>query len=133
MSLLTLFLAVVLAGLGQGALLRRAARRMTYRRSFSRAAAFCGEQAEMVEVLANPSRLPLPWVRVQSRMPAGLGFSPMSMREINGGLYHRSFFFLAPRTRLTRRHQVRCLRRGGLPADHRGPHRRGVAGALRPG
>lgn len=112
MSLLTLFLAVVLAGLGQGVLLRRAARRMTYRRSFSRAAAFCGEQAEMVEVLANPSRLPLPWVRVQSRMPAGLGFSPMSMREINGGLYHRSFFFLAPRTRLTRRHQVRCLRRG---------------------
>ena len=112
MSLLTLFLAVVLAGLGQGVLLRRAARRMTYRRSFSRAAAFCGEQAEMVEVLANPSRLPLPWVRVQSRMPAGLGFSPISMREINGGLYHRSFFFLAPRTRLTRRHQVRCLRRG---------------------
>ena len=112
MSLLTLFLAVVLAGLGQGVLLRRAARRMTYRRSFSRAAAFCGERAEMVEVLANPSRLPLPWVRVQSRMPAGLGFSPMSMREINGGLYHRSFFFLAPRTRLTRRHQVRCLRRG---------------------
>ena len=48
MSLLTLFLAVVLAGLGQGALLRRAARRMTYRRSFSRAAVFCGEQAEMV-------------------------------------------------------------------------------------
>ncbi len=87
----------------------------------------------MVEVLANPSRLPLPWVRVQSRMPAGLGLSPMSMREINGGLYHRSFFFLAPRTRLTRRHQVRCLRPGGLPADHRGPHRRGVAGALRPG
>lgn len=112
MSLFALFLAVAAAALAQGALLRRAARRMAYRRSFSREAAFCGETAEMVEVLANPSRLPLPWVRVQSRMPAGLGFSPMSMREINGGLYHRSFFFLAPRTRLTRRHQVRCLRRG---------------------
>ena len=133
MSLLTLFLAVVLAGLGQGALLRRAARRMTYRRSFSRAAAFCGEQAEMVEVLANPSRLPLPWVRVQSRMPAGLGFSPMSMREINGGLYHRSFFFLAPAHPAHPPPSGALPAPGGLPADHRGPHRRGVAGALRPG
>ena len=85
MSLLTLFLAVVLAGLGQGALLRRAARRMTYRRSFSRAAAFCGEQAEMVEVLAKPPGCPCPGCGCSPGCPRGWGSAPCPCGKSTAG------------------------------------------------
>ena len=132
MSLLTLFLAVVLAGLGQGVLLRRAARRMTYRRSFSRAAAFCGEQAEMVEVLANPSRLPLPWCGCSPGCPRGWGSAPYPCGKSMAGCTTAASF-PGPA------HPAYPPPSGALPAPgdseiaRRGPHRRGVAGALRPG
>ena len=97
----------------QGRLFRHlAAKSVDYARSFSKPAAFTGSTIEMVEVLSNRSRLPIPWLRVQSRIPAALIFGAGSMQEISGKMYHRSFFYLSPRSRVTRRHTVTLSKRG---------------------
>ncbi|MCL1795920.1 MAG: DUF58 domain-containing protein [Clostridia bacterium] len=102
--------------LAQAILLSRyALRALTYRRKFSRAAVFSGETAEMIEVLRNGKPLPLPWLRAESRMSPHLQFGGAAedgaMHEI-ADTHHRSVFFLAPFTQLTRSQTVRFLRRG---------------------
>lgn len=92
-------------------------RGVTYRRSFSQKSAFAGEEVRMVEVLRNAKPLPLPWLRAESRMAAALRFPE---RAKDGGthamdedsLFHRSVFFLAPFSQVTRTHRVTLLRRG---------------------
>lgn len=102
----------------QAALIRRFAMRgITYTRTFSRPAAFVGETVEMVEVLRNRKLLPLPWLWVESRMSHALHFTSEqgsgSLRETDSdALFHRSVFYLAPFSQVTRRHTVRLERRG---------------------
>ncbi|GHU68977.1 hypothetical protein FACS1894184_12130 [Clostridia bacterium] len=47
---------------------------LTYARSFSRTHAFAGESVELVEVIRNAKILPVPWLRVESRMSPSLMF-----------------------------------------------------------
>lgn len=113
MSVLWLFASAGLLCLLQAWLFRWVGtHKVGYERYFSKREAFTGETVEMVEVLVNSSRLPVPWLRVQARVPAALRFGAQSMEEISGQLYHRSFFYLRPRSRLTRRHRVTLERRG---------------------
>jgi uncharacterized protein (DUF58 family) len=88
---------------------------LSYHRTFNVPAAFPGETAEMVEVIENVKPLPLPWLRLESMIPASLRFASQSNLDIDEGeLYqnHKSLFSLRPYTRITRRHTVTCLRRG---------------------
>lgn len=113
MSVFWLFLIAGALVLIQGRLFRRiSAKNVDYERSFSKEAAFTGSTIEMIEVISNRSRLPIPWLRVQSRIPAALLFGAGSTQEISGNMYHRSFFFLSPRSRVTRRHTVTLAKRG---------------------
>ncbi len=113
MSIFWLFVSALLICVVQARIFRWVGtHRVSYKRHFSRHEAFTGETVEMIEVLENRSHLPVPWLRVQARVPAALRFGAQSMEEISGQLYHRSFFYLRPRSRLTRCHRVTLERRG---------------------
>lgn len=114
--------ALLLAAL-QGALLRRAGlRRLFYARSFSRKSAFAGERVELLEVLENPSPLPIPYLRAESRISSALRLGQAESaagpdeRVLRGEMYHCSLFFLRGFSRITRRHPVLLLRRGYFSA-----------------
>lgn len=90
---------------------------LRYARAFSQKAAFAGEQVEMTEVLRNAKALPLPWLRVESRMSPNLRFGAGDLQEgthemDENSMYHRSVFSLRPYSQVTRRHKVRLLHRG---------------------
>ncbi len=113
MSVVWLFICAAVMAAGQSWFFRLLGmRRVRYSRTFSRPAAFAGERADMVEVLENRGRLPVPWLRAESRVPAQLRFGAASLSEINGQMYHQSLFFLPPMSRITRRHHVTLSARG---------------------
>lgn len=89
--------------------------RLTYTRRFEKKAVFKGESLELVEQLTNAKWLPLPWLRVESQLSAFLQFQRQDNFEVSSGeLYqnHKSFFTLMPYSRITRRHRIKCLKRG---------------------
>jgi uncharacterized protein (DUF58 family) len=90
-------------------------RSVSYKRHFDVPACFQGEDVQLVEVIANRKLLPLPWLRLESLVQSGLRFRNQENFDISSGeLFqnHRSLFSLMPFTQITRRHQVRCLKRG---------------------
>ncbi|MFR9711651.1 DUF58 domain-containing protein [Paenibacillus sp. MB22_1] len=93
----------------------RALKGIRYRRYFTERAVFEGDTVEMVEVIANAKLLPLPWLRLESSIAAGLTFGRQSNLNIHAGeIYqnHSSLFHLRPYRQITRSHQVICSRRG---------------------
>ncbi len=90
-------------------------RRLSYSRRFSRTAVHEGEQIELIEVIRNVKPMPVPWLRAESRISPNLRFGKEAVseeREITGNRYHRSVFFMAPYSQITRKHSVTCLKRG---------------------
>lgn len=86
--------------------------KLSYSRTFSKHAVFEGEEAEMVERIVNRKILPLPWLRIESKMHPLLRFYQQSDMLIKHDEFHRSMFSLMPYTGITRRHRIQCLRRG---------------------
>ncbi|SEM86377.1 DUF58 domain-containing protein [Paenibacillus sp. OV219] len=93
----------------------RAMRGVSYTRSFSVATCFEGDRIEMVERIANRRIIPVPWLRVESQMHAGLKFDSDSNFDVSKGQFyqnHRSLFSLMGNKQLTRRHTVQAVTRG---------------------
>ncbi len=88
---------------------------VTVRRHFTKARLFAGETLEMVETIENRRLLPVPWLKVETRMPDSFLFGRQENLEIGGQRYHSSLFFLGPWRRVRRTHQVRAVRRGYYP------------------
>ncbi len=86
--------------------------RVEYTRAFSTPTVFEGEEAEMVERILNQKILPLPWLRIESKMNPNLRFYQQADMRIKHDEFHRSIFSLMPYTGITRRHKVKCLKRG---------------------
>ncbi len=109
-----LLVAAILAGFQAFVFGRFNFRALSYRRSFSKQAVYEGETVEMIEQWLNKKPLPVPWLRVESRISPNLRFNAAAggEREISAEQYHKSVFFLPPFCRLTRRHTVLCLKRG---------------------
>ena len=103
-GVLTLLYGFVLAHFGM--------KRLEITRKFSRPAVFEGERGEMIETVSNYSSLPVPWLRVESRIPGGLQLGKMENLDLNGGMYYQSIFTVLPRQRIVRRHFVRFAHRG---------------------
>ena len=116
MSILWILISVGIAILIQGVLVSLFGMKgISYERRFSRPSAYEGEQVELVEVIRNRKILPVPWIRVESRISPNLRFGhggQSEEREISADQYHKSVFYLGPFSQITRRHQVTCLRRG---------------------
>ncbi|KMK75007.1 DUF58 domain-containing protein [Alkalihalobacillus pseudalcaliphilus] len=83
-----------------------------YERTIKDRAVFAGENTEMTEVIANKKLLPLPWIRLESKMDKSLVFKSQKNLSIVGEAYHRSLFTLAPYQKIKRRHQIHCVKRG---------------------
>lgn len=83
-----------------------------YRRYFSVPAVFEGQEVEMVEVISNEKLLPVPWLRIESKISANLKFQKQFNLDIQHRQFHKSLFSLMPYTRIIRRHKVKCLKRG---------------------
>lgn len=91
---------------------RNALKKVSYERRFSEKRVFAGEKVSLVEVLANDKLIPVPWVRVESRIPSALKFKSQENLEIAMELFHKSLFFLGGYSKITRRHEILCTRRG---------------------
>lgn len=89
-------------------------RSLSYKRYLNTRKVYEGETIELVEILRNIKLLPVPWLRVESRISPFLRFGKQHSpeREISSDQYHKSVFFLAPFRQVTRRHTITCLHRG---------------------
>ena len=87
-------------------------KKVHYTRSFSKERVFAGEKVELVEVLSNNKLIPVPWVRVESRISSDLRFRRQENMGINMDRFHKSMFYMGSFSRITRRHEITCLRRG---------------------
>lgn len=90
--------------------------KLTYIRSFSQKETHAGQTIELRETISNRKRLPLPWFRVETMMPAQLVFKHQeSHMSINRGEQlqnHASLFSVPAYTEIVRRHEVLCVQRG---------------------
>lgn len=100
----------------QGAIFRRySLRRLKYTRRFQKNTCVRGEEIELIEELSNEKWLPVLWLRAESQLSAYLKFRGSDNFAVSSGqIYqnHRSFFSLAPYTKLTRTHRLTPTRRG---------------------
>lgn len=88
---------------------------LKYERFFGTRACFEGEEVELVERIANRNWVPVPWLRLESLIHAGLKFQNQSNLDISDGTMfqnHKSLFSLMPFTQITRRHRIVCKKRG---------------------
>lgn len=99
---------------------RFALSRLNYRRGFSAAIVGAGDAVQMIEVIENRKLLPLPWVVLEATFDVSLQFQnnpELNVRQTERYQNHRSYFSLRPYTRVTRRHQLHCPRRGVYQLD----------------
>lgn len=88
--------------------------RIEYTRSFNKATVFEGEKIEMVDEVSNKKLLPVPWLRLESKVSQHLQFQKQSPtdNEIDHGDFHRTLFSLMPFQKVRRRQHVTCTKRG---------------------
>jgi len=90
-------------------------RKVEYKRYFTDSTCFQDEHINMIEVLENRKRLPIPWLYVESSLEASLQFSGQDNFSISKGEYdqnHGSFFTLSGYQRIRRTHGITPRRRG---------------------
>lgn len=86
--------------------------RVTIERSFDALHANFGQSIHLIEVISNRKLIPIPWLKVESRIDGGLQFGLQEDLNILQGEFHISIFTMLPYTRITRTHTVKCRRRG---------------------
>ncbi|OUS75310.1 hypothetical protein B1748_17645 [Paenibacillus sp. MY03] len=100
----------------QGVLFRRySLRNLKYTRRFQKNTCVRGDEIELIEELSNEKWLPVPWLRAESQLSAHLKFRGGDNFAVSSGQHyqnHRSFFSLAPYTKLRRTHRLTPVRRG---------------------
>lgn len=94
---------------------RLSLRGVRYSRSFNKNRCYAGDDLELIEVIENDKRMPIPWIRLESEFPAVFRFrGTASLKLEMGSVYqtHTSGFTIMPRRRVKRRHFVTCEGRG---------------------
>ncbi|KNY25803.1 DUF58 domain-containing protein [Pseudobacteroides cellulosolvens] len=87
-------------------------RDLTYSRSFSLSRVFEGEEVQMIEVISNNKMIPMLLLQLESEITPYLQFQKQGNLDIKHQRCHRSFFSLMPYTKITRKHTVKCCKRG---------------------
>lgn len=87
-------------------------KKISYLRTFSTPAAMEGDTIEMIETIQNRKLLPLPFLRIESKINAYLRFSRQDNLDISMEQFHSSMFFLGSYQKIIRRHRVYCSHRG---------------------
>lgn len=83
-----------------------------YTRFFEKRAVFEGEEVRLVEHIANKKILPLPWIRIESKIDSSLKFKKQFNLDIKHQQFHKSMFTLMPYSSIKRLHTIRCDKRG---------------------
>jgi uncharacterized protein (DUF58 family) len=113
MTVIWVFLTILAVAFLQNLLFyRRGLANIIYKRRFSSRSCHAGDEIQMVEEISNNKILPVPWLKVESRMPKALSFGQMDDLTISGDMYHRSLFFMGSFRKITRTHRVSCIKRG---------------------
>lgn len=86
--------------------------KISYSRFYNTYIAFEEEEVEMIERIYNEKLLPVPWIRIESRIDENLEFQVSSEYIIKDGQYHISLFSMHPYRRITRYHRIFCKKRG---------------------
>ena len=114
MNIAWVIVALLLVLVTQGILYSKLGlRRITYQRDFTKKTVFEGEAIEMVDEIANYKLLPIPWLRLETKMSPYL--VPEKEGEEEGEVFHRTLFSLLPYQKVTRRHQLIAGKRGYYP------------------
>lgn len=92
--------------------IRKGLKNLSCTRSFSRPAAFEGEEAEVVEIVRNDKPIIIPWLMVESRISPYLRLGSQDNLHVSGQMHYCSQFTLMPYQQIRRRHRVRFLHRG---------------------
>ena len=94
---------------------------LTYSRSFSAIRVHAGQSVWMNETIANRKRMPLPWLRVESMLPAQLVFrqreADMAIHRGDRLQNHASLFSVPSYTEIVRKHEIICPQRGKYRMD----------------
>ncbi|QGH34075.1 DUF58 domain-containing protein [Gracilibacillus salitolerans] len=91
---------------------------ITYKRAFKQDMVFEGETIEMVDEIANKKLLPIPWIRLESKMsPYLITQTEREKQQKEGEMFHRTLFSLLPYQKITRRHQLIGTKRGYYPLN----------------
>ncbi|MDQ0229954.1 DUF58 domain-containing protein [Metabacillus malikii] len=88
--------------------------KIEYDRYFNKDAVFAGEEIELVDKISNNKILPIPWLRLESKIHKQLKFLNRHdiQKEEHSDEFHRTLFSLLPFQKITRRHKIRCQKRG---------------------
>src|SRR5690625_2634272 len=98
--------------------------RVQYTRSFSEVAVFEGEEIKMIDEIANKKLLPIPWLRLETKINENLQFKGQNKvaqgsdqehsqrSEIIHGNYHRMLYSLLPYQKIRRKQYLVCTKRG---------------------
>lgn len=86
--------------------------KVSLERSFDVSHANFGQSIHMIEKISNNKLLPVPWLKVESRINSGLMFGLCEDLNILHGEFHISAFCMMPYTRIIRTHDVKCVKRG---------------------
>src|SRR5690625_2277273 len=94
--------------------------RIQYTRFFSERAVVEGEKIEMVDEITNKKLLPVPWIRLESKISKHLKFQKKSETDhnIDHGGFHRTLFSLMPYQKVRRRQYLTCTKRGHYHFEH---------------
>lgn len=111
---LFIFITIVVIGMQSYIYAKWGLSQITYTRSFSEVAVFQGEEIEMIDEISNKKLLPVPWLRLESKINAELAFKQQSTsdNEIDHGGFHRTLFSLMPYQKVRRRQHLTCTKRG---------------------
>lgn len=93
-------------------MLRYGLSKVSIERGFDTLHANYGQSIHMIEKISNNKLLPVPWLKVESRIDGGLKFGLQEDLNILHGEFHISAFCMLPYTRIIRTHNVKCMKRG---------------------
>lgn len=83
-----------------------------YTRSFSDRIVFEGDKIDMVDEISNKKLLPLPWLRLESRLDKNLVFDHHEDNLAGNLEMHRALFSFMPYQKITRTQHFTCTKRG---------------------
>lgn len=86
--------------------------KISIERNFDTLHANFGQSVHLIETISNRKLLPVPWLKVESRIDSGLRFGLQEDLSILQDEFHISVFSLLPYTKIIRTHNVKCVKRG---------------------
>lgn len=104
--------AIVILLIESYAVMKYGLSKVTIERGFDTLHANFGQRIHLIERISNNKLLPVPWLKVESRIDSGLQFGRQEDLNILQGEFHISIFSMLPYTRIIRTHDVKCQKRG---------------------